>query len=222
MLPGTAAGVAPAGVTGVTGVTGATGTVGVIGAVGTPGPVVGSPTTLIALPVTEIGAVTSGAIWVPPRVESDPVVVDPGAVEPEGAPELPVDPDALPEDESPTTLIALPVTAIGAVTSGATWVPPRVESDPVVVGLAELPEPAALPPEPPVAAEVPEDESPSTLTALPFASTGAVTSGTTWVPDAVPFVPVVDGLAELPEPAALPPKPPVAAEVPEDECPRTR
>ena len=78
------------------------------------------------------------------------------------------------------------------LTIGMTCVPPRSESLPEV-----------LEPEPPdvdcvpVVVEPVLFESPRTLMALPLTFTGALTSGLTWVPLAVPSAPEVELEAEL-------------------------
>ncbi|GAA4715495.1 hypothetical protein GCM10025782_10220 [Pedococcus ginsenosidimutans] len=189
--------------------------------------VVESPTTDTALPPTATGTVTGRPTWLPPAVNPSP------EVEPEPEPE-PEDPEpgveaelSAPEDEeSPTTDTALPPTTTGAVTGAVAWLPPAAESSP------EVEPPAAEPeledpedPAPGVEAELsaPEDEeSPTTDTALPPATTGAVTGAVAWLPPAAESSPEVEPPAAEP-PAAEPepedPAPAVEAELsaPEDE-----
>ncbi|HET8769056.1 MAG TPA: hypothetical protein VFM86_17150, partial [Pedococcus sp.] len=101
-----------------------------------------SPTTDTALPPAVTGAATGAVTWLPPAVESVPLVVEP---EPD-IPEAPVDPEAVePLDlASPTTDTALPPAVTGADTGAVTWLPPAVESVPLVVEPDVPPPPAVL------------------------------------------------------------------------------
>ena len=91
-----------------------------------------SPMTLTALPPIATGAVTSGAICVPPATESSPDVVPAvpapvvGAVPPTGAEPV--------ELLSPRRLTALPPIVTGTETPATICVPPRTASSPVVAG----------------------------------------------------------------------------------------
>ncbi len=73
---------------------------------------------------------------------------------------------------SPRTLTALPLTVTGAVTTGATWLPPAMLPEPLVVA-----DPASgwCTGAPVAGAEA--EASPSTLTASPVMVTGASTDG---------------------------------------------
>ena len=93
-----------------------------------------SPSTETALPPTVTGTPASASTCVPPAIESDPLVVPDGADDP--LPEVPAsDVNDDEDDESPTTLIALPETVTGALTSPTTWLPPRMPSSPEVLAL---------------------------------------------------------------------------------------
>jgi len=91
------------------------------------------PIALIALPDNVTGAVTGATTWLPPPMDCEPLVVfEP--VEPVAGwvvvvGETDVDWTVLLE---PTTLTALPRTAIGAVTGAMTWLPPRTLWVPLV------------------------------------------------------------------------------------------
>ncbi|KJL35134.1 hypothetical protein RS86_00517 [Microbacterium azadirachtae] len=148
------------------------------------------PRTAMALPRAVTGAVTGATIWVPPRIESSPLVRGPV---PAGA--LPPVMGADPVEVAvlrPRTAMALPRAVTGAVTGATIWVPPRIESSLLVRG----PVPAgALPPdagaEPPAGAVVVAVLSPSTLTALPVTVIGTFTETSAWVPERIPSLPLV-------------------------------
>ena len=101
--------------------------------------------------------------------------------------------------ESPMTEMALPLTVIGADRSRAAWVPPRIESSPLVCAVpASDPADAAGAPDAAagsagattVAASL-DELSPMTEIALPPIVTGAETSMSACVPDPMPSSPEV-------------------------------
>ena len=92
-----------------------------------------------------------------------------------GEPASVVEPvDGPSEEESPTAETAFPPTVTGAFRVGSTWLPLAMPSSPEVVD-----DPAEAGTEDPSAVEPDDDESPSTLTLLPHAFTGAATTGDT-------------------------------------------
>ena len=101
----------------------------------------------MALPETATGASASMTVCVPEAMPSEPVEVGAsGCGSVAGA-----DAEPLLADESPSTLMALPSSVIGADTSPTIWLPETIPSDPVVLGAS-----AAL------AAEMPMSERPPT------------------------------------------------------------
>ncbi|MDU0315222.1 hypothetical protein RKE38_16100 [Phycicoccus sp. M110.8] len=153
-----------------------------------------SRSTEMLLPDAAIGADTGAVTWLPPAVESVPLVVEPD-------PEV-VDPDvAEPLDvESPSTEMLLPDAVTGADTGAVTWLPPAVESVPLVVEPDVPPPPAVVD-----AAEPPEVESPSTEMLLPDAAIGALTTVASWFPARVPDVPFVSSAEAVPAKNRMPP-----------------
>jgi hypothetical protein len=159
------------------------------------------PTRLTAFPFAATGAEAPSGTWVPDATPSDPDVDDPVAPDVAGAEPVspvvaaPVDPRV---DESPRTVIALPLAVTGAEANSGAWVPEATPSDPEVVAVSPALESTG--------ADVPPDdsalESPTTEMALPVTVTGAVISAGTWVPDATPSVPDVVDDPSGPEPAA--------------------
>jgi hypothetical protein len=144
-----------------------------------------SPTTLIALPPTTTGTPASVSTWVPPAVESSPLVEPDGPDEP-----LPAVPDAVPdwpEYESPATLIALPLTVTGASASPTIWLPPAVASSPEVLADPDSPDPLA-----PAKDDPSLELSPSTEMELPATPIGIVAPATPWVPPSNESVPPVE------------------------------
>ncbi|PZE23101.1 hypothetical protein DEI86_15365 [Curtobacterium sp. MCBD17_028] len=156
-----------------------------------------SPRSAIPLPPTVTGALTTGATCVPEAVPSEPEVVGPdpdAGVDPAFA--AGAEPPELVPVASPRTAMLSPVAAIGAATSGATWVPPRTLSEPEVVAAGAA---GAVAPDAEAAAGVGAAAgagalvaSPPTATAVEPRSTGTLTVGTTCVPDAMPPEPEVD------------------------------
>jgi hypothetical protein len=155
-----------------------------------------SPSTDTALPPAVTGAATGAVTWLPPAVESVPLVVDPDVPEPV----VDVDADEPLEVASPSTEMLLPDTATGADTGAATWLPPAVESVPFVVEPAVPPPPAVLDP-----VELLDVESPSTEMVLPEAVTGALTTVASWLPARVPDVPFVSSAEAVPAKNRIPP-----------------
>ena len=104
------------------------------------------------------------------------------------------------DDESPSTLTALPPAVTGTAAPTGTWMPLRMPSSPDVLAAEPAPEPAAgaagAADEP--AAEPADDESPRTLTALPPTVTGISALTGAWMPEATPSAPDV----VAPEPGA--------------------
>ena len=151
--------------------------------------VVESPTALIEFPLTVIGALARTGSRRPPRRLLSPEVdgwlpVAAGAV-------VLVDVPALLEVESPSTLMPLPLTVIGALTlTGATRPPSTLLSPLVVAGCPVLAEPALVGAGAVVAQPV-LVEPPATLTAFPDTVTGTLTVAPTASPEAMPLLPEV-------------------------------
>ncbi|HET8768127.1 MAG TPA: hypothetical protein VFM86_12460 [Pedococcus sp.] len=155
-----------------------------------------SPSTEMLLPDAAIGADTGAVTWLPPAVESVPLVVEPDVLPPPAVVDA-VDPL---EVESPSTEMLLTDAAIGADTGAVTWLPPAVESVPLVVE-PDVPPPLAVVD----AAEPLEVESPSTEMLLPDAVTGALTTVASWFPARVPDVPFVSSAEAVPAKNRMPP-----------------
>jgi hypothetical protein len=147
-----------------------------------------SPTRPIPFPPIVTGTDTTGDTCVPEAVPSEPEVVG-AAAGAAGVDAADVGVLGAVDTASPPTATALPVAATGAVTAPATCVPEAMPSEPEVVGAAAG---AAAGAGAGAGADV-AAASPPTEIALPETCTGAATSGTTCVPEAVPSAPDVDG-----------------------------
>ncbi len=136
-----------------------------------------------ALPLTVTGATTSTMAWLPPRMESFPLV----SFEPEPFEPVFTIVVASLVVLSPMTETALPLTVTGATTSTMAWLPPRMESFPLV----------SFEPESDVAAGATVvsasslELSPMTEIALPLTVTGASTSTIACEPEPTPSSPLV-------------------------------
>ncbi|MCU1527514.1 MAG: hypothetical protein JWP75_1277, partial [Frondihabitans sp.] len=146
-----------------------------------------SPRTEIAFPAAVTGAVTTGAIWVPPRTLPVPVVVA-------GVPDAVLDPVVLDPAvvvlpvlvELPRTEMPLPETVTGRLTPTRACVPDTTPSEPLVDGAAVDAVGVAAVVEEPVLDELPSTEMP-----LPETVTGTVTFTSAWLPPATEPLPVV-------------------------------
>ncbi|HEV7146880.1 MAG TPA: hypothetical protein VGN48_07785, partial [Pedococcus sp.] len=145
------------------------------------------PSTATELPPAVTAGDPGPVTWLPPPVDDEPLVVDP---EPpaELPDEVPVE-AGVPALLEPSTATELPLAVTAGDPGAATWLPPPVDDEPLVVD----PEPPDEPDEE-LAGATDEPvlfELPSTATEFPPTATGAATEVLAWLPPRVLLAPVV-------------------------------